>query len=161
MRRIAMPEYLAPGVYVEEIDTGAKPIEGVSTSTAGFVGVTERGPVDGPPLLVTSFADFQRIFGGYLPGSWGDSRFLAHAVQVFCENEGQGVYINRVRGNGALGSSFDIPDGIVPRLQADLPFGATKARLASLRGITTGTQVIFRDIVNGVAVTDMRNVATF
>ena len=41
-----MPEYLAPGVYVEEIQTGNKPIEGVSTSTTGLVGVTERGPVD-------------------------------------------------------------------------------------------------------------------
>ena len=39
-----MPEYLAPGVYVEEIEMGGKPIEGVSTSTAGFLGETERGP---------------------------------------------------------------------------------------------------------------------
>ena len=45
-----MPEYLAPGVYSEEISTGAVPIEGVSTSTAGFVGQTERGPI---ALLLT------------------------------------------------------------------------------------------------------------
>lgn len=43
-----MPEYLAPGVYVEEIQTGNKPIEGVSTSTTGLVGITERGPVNVP-----------------------------------------------------------------------------------------------------------------
>jgi phage tail sheath protein FI len=43
-----MPEYLAPDVYVEEIDSGSKTIEGVSTSTAGMVGVSERGPVDVP-----------------------------------------------------------------------------------------------------------------
>ena len=54
-----MPEYLAPAVYVEEVDTGSKPIEGVSTSTSGFVGVTERGPV-GVPTLVTSGREFQR-----------------------------------------------------------------------------------------------------
>ena len=60
-----MPEYLAPGVYVEEVPSGNKPIEGVSTSTAGMVGVTARGPVD-DPTLVTSFADFTRKFGGYL-----------------------------------------------------------------------------------------------
>jgi uncharacterized protein len=60
-----MPEYLAPGVYVEEIDTGSKPIEGVSTSTAGIVGVTERGPV-GVPMLTTSYGEFERIFGGLL-----------------------------------------------------------------------------------------------
>src|SRR6266851_3648844 len=72
-----MAEYLSPGVYVEEVDAGPKPIEGVSTSTAGMVGVTERGPSGGAvpgdtinrgkPVLVTSFADVTRIFGGFLP----------------------------------------------------------------------------------------------
>lgn len=57
-----MPEYLAPGVYVEEIDTGSKPIEGVSTSTAGMIGVTERGPVN-VPILLTSLGDYMRWFG--------------------------------------------------------------------------------------------------
>jgi len=61
-----MPEYLSPGVYVEEIDAGPKPIEGVSTSTAGAVGVTSRGPSRGKPELVTSFAEFVRKFGGFL-----------------------------------------------------------------------------------------------
>ena len=54
-----MPEYLSPGVYVEEISTGAPPIEGVSTSTAGFLGPTERGPET--PQLITSFLDYQRL----------------------------------------------------------------------------------------------------
>src|SRR5215211_5137651 len=58
-----MPEYLAPGVYVEETSFRAKSIEGVSTSTAGFVGPARYGPVDGTPTLVTSFAEFDRIFG--------------------------------------------------------------------------------------------------
>ena len=48
-----MPEYLAPGVYVEEFEIGSKPIEGVSTSTLGFLGETERGPTE--PKLVTSW----------------------------------------------------------------------------------------------------------
>ena len=61
-----MPEYLSPGVYVEEIDAGPKPIEGVSTSTAGTVGVTSKGPSTGKPELVTSFAEFTRKFGGFL-----------------------------------------------------------------------------------------------
>ena len=58
-------EYLAPGVYVEEVSSGNKPIEGASTSTAGMVGVTQRGPVN-EPTLVTSFGDFNRLFGGVL-----------------------------------------------------------------------------------------------
>jgi hypothetical protein len=61
-----MAEYLAPGVYIEEIDAGAQPIEGVSTNTAGFVGVTRRGPVKGAPLSIASFsrvsACFRRLF---------------------------------------------------------------------------------------------------
>ena len=75
-----MPEYLAPGVYVEEVDTGAKPIEGVSTSTSGFVGVTERGPVN-VPILVTSNGEYQRWFGQSLdPALYGDHCFLPHGV---------------------------------------------------------------------------------
>jgi len=62
-----MPEYLSPGVYVEEVDAGPKPIEGVSTSITGAVGVTAFGPTSGKPQLVTSFADFTRQFGGFLP----------------------------------------------------------------------------------------------
>ena len=58
-----MPEYLSPGIFIEELE-GPKTIEGVSTSTAGFLGLTERGPVN--PVLVTSFEEFKRIFGGYI-----------------------------------------------------------------------------------------------
>ena len=58
-----MPEYLAPGVYIEETSYRAKSIEGVSTSTAGFVGPTRSGPSVGKPEVLTSFADFQRTYG--------------------------------------------------------------------------------------------------
>ena len=57
-----MPDYLAPGVYVEEMDSGPRPIEGVPTSTAAFLGETERGPLR--PRLVTSFNEYRRWFGG-------------------------------------------------------------------------------------------------
>src|SRR6202007_2679559 len=67
LRGIAMPQYLSPGVYVEEIDAGPQPIQGVSTSITGAVGVTVQGPTSGKPVLVTSFTDFQNNFGGFLP----------------------------------------------------------------------------------------------
>lgn len=156
-----MPEYLSPGVYVEEVDTGSKPIEGVSTSTAGFVGVTQRGPVEGPPVLVTSFTEFRRRFGSYLSEDWGDSRFLAYAVQGFFENEGQRVYIKRVPGDGALRSTLSVPDGIVTRLQADMRAGVANARLASLRGISETTNVTFRETVNGTLFTDTISVDSY
>jgi uncharacterized protein len=100
-----MPEYLSPGVYIEEIEIGAKPIEGVSTSTAGFLGVCEKGPIKGPPQLISSFADFQRIFGGYLPKNvFGDCRFLPHAINSFFINGGKQCYVLRVApSNGAAG----------------------------------------------------------
>ena len=60
-----MPEYLHPGVYVEELTTGNKPIEGVSTSTVGFLGIAERGPSGpGSATLITSYTDYARAFGG-------------------------------------------------------------------------------------------------
>ena len=91
-----MPEYLAPGVYVEEIDTGSKPIEGVSTSTAGMIGVTERGPV-GVPMLTTSYGEFERIFGGILPeADFGEHRHLPFAVSGFFTNGGKRLFVVRV-----------------------------------------------------------------
>ena len=84
-----MPEYLSPGVYIEEIDIGPKPIEGVSTSTAGFLGPTERGPID--PTLITSFEEFQRRFGGFIKES-----YLAYAVDGFFRNGGKRCYVSRI-----------------------------------------------------------------
>src|SRR4051812_512998 len=96
-----MPEYLAPGVYIEEISIGPKPIEGVSTSTAGFLGPTERGPEYAK--LVTSWLEFQRWYGQYIPDS-----YLAYAVQGFFDNGGQRCYVGRIVGNGAIPTSGQI-----------------------------------------------------
>jgi phage tail sheath protein FI len=94
-----MPEYLAPGVYVEETSFRSKSIEGVGTSTTGFVGATRYGPSDGEPELMTSFSQFERIYGGldpltYLDGSTTPN-YLAHAVRNFFDNGGSRLYIAR------------------------------------------------------------------
>src|SRR5689334_19130429 len=110
-----MPEYLAPGVYVEEIDTGNKPIEGVSTSTAGMLGMTERGPVN-VPILITSFGEYRRWFGERLPrqdfsNDNGPHCFLPHAVEGFFQNEGKRVYVTRILDeDGAVRSTVDLFD---------------------------------------------------
>ena len=92
-----MAEYLSPGVYVEEFESGGKPMEGVGTSTAGFVGLAEKGPISGVPQLVTSFADFKRTYGGFLSeNEFGEYRFLAYAVEHFFLNGGARAYIARV-----------------------------------------------------------------
>ncbi len=99
-----MPEYLAPGVYVEEVDMGSKPIEGVSTSTAGAVGMTERGPVD-VPTLITSYGEFTRWFGDYLKvndfnNANGAHCYLPHAIEGFFTNGGKRIYVTRVIDTG-------------------------------------------------------------
>ena len=101
-----MAEYLSPGVYVEEYDSGATPMQGVSTSTAGFIGLAERGPVVGQPQLVTSFADYKRMYGGYLSeAGYGGNRFLPYAVEQFFANGGARAYIMRaVPGDAKAGS---------------------------------------------------------
>ena len=92
-----MAEYLSPGVYVEEFDSGSAPMQGVSTSTAGFVGLAEKGNVSGAPVLVTNPADFNRKYGGYLQeNEFGEYRYLAYAVNHFFANGGSRAFIMRV-----------------------------------------------------------------
>jgi phage tail sheath protein FI len=103
-----MPEYLAPGVYVEEVSFRAKAIEGVPTSTTGFAGMTRSGPVqypDGPsatePRLITSYTEFERVYGGLekiVVGAGGEEReaFVAHAARAFFANGGKRLYVSRV-----------------------------------------------------------------
>lgn len=105
-----MAEYLSPGVYVEEFESGAKPMEGVGTSTAGFVGLAERGPVEGLPQLVTNFSDFRRTYGGYLSkNEFEDYRFLAYAVESFFVNGGSRCFVTRVAPGDAKCSMGCVP----------------------------------------------------
>lgn len=106
-----MPEYLAPGVYVEETSFRAKSIEGVGTSTTAFVGPTRRGPfrtganTPEPPELLTSYGDFERIYGGFADLALGanvpTTNYLAHAVRAFFNEGGSRLYISRVVGSTA------------------------------------------------------------
>ena len=94
-----MPEYLAPGVYVEETSFRARSIEGVSTSTTAFVGPTRKGPTDGTPVLVTSFGDFERIFGGFDNLQLGTAEvpnYIAHGVRSYFDNGGARLFMSRV-----------------------------------------------------------------
>ena len=94
-----MPEYLTPGVYMEEISVGPKPIEGVGTSTAGMLGLTERGPVG--VRLVTNMGEFQRYYGGYLQDS-----YLPIAVDGFFGNGGARCFIARIASQKAKKAIF-------------------------------------------------------
>jgi hypothetical protein len=103
-------ELLHPGVYVQEVPSSVRPIEGVSTSTAAFIGISDKGPVPGhilptgkmaQPVLVTSLTDYNRQFGGFRADS-----FLTYAVRSFFENGGRRLYVIRIypRPSGGAGS---------------------------------------------------------
>jgi len=91
-----MPEYLTPGVYVEEVSFRAPSIEGVGTSTTGFAGVTRTGPTNTAPELLTSFGDFQNVYGSYdsvmLSGTCY-TNYMAMAVKAFFDNGGSQLYV--------------------------------------------------------------------
>ncbi len=109
-----MPEYLSPGVYVEEVSFRSKSIEGVPTSTTGFAGMahygpvqyaysdTESGPKTSAPRLITSFTEFERVYGGltplYIGAAGAEERlpYLAHAARAFFANGGKRLYVSRV-----------------------------------------------------------------
>src|ERR1700737_3265257 len=102
-----MPEYLHPGVYIEEIERGPRPIEGVPTSTATFLGEAERGSI--VPRLVTSYKDYQRWFGDVFDAN----KFLPYAVSGFFENGGRRVFVCRLVGKSAVTAPASFGDFIV------------------------------------------------
>jgi uncharacterized protein len=121
-----MPELLHPGVYIQEVPSAVRPIQGVSTSTAAFVGIADKGPIPGTtlandrmaqPVLVTSFTEFQRQFGGFRRDS-----FLAYAAQAFFLNRGQRLYVVRIVGKSTGPSSPpSSPPAGLPAQKANSP----------------------------------------
>lgn len=125
-----MPEYLSPGVYVEEVDRGPKPIEGVGTSMAAFVGFSEKAQIvevkNGEivttdllnrPQLVTNWTQYVERFGGFASGA-----YMPHAVYGYFQNGGTRCYVLSVRtmpkANAALLGSDGKPHLIVNAKQA-------------------------------------------
>ena len=94
-----MPEYLAPGVFLEEVSFRAKSIEGVSTATTGFIGATRYGAIDIEPKIVTSLVEYERIHGGKAKLNFADSgetdNYMWNAVRAFFEEGGKRCYIAR------------------------------------------------------------------
>ena len=101
-----MPEYVSPGIHVEEIELGPPPIKGVSTSTAGFLGETLRGPQE--PRLITGFEEFKRLYGGFIPTGTGiGNADLPFAIQGFFANGGQRCFVTRITAADALPVTAD------------------------------------------------------
>jgi len=138
-----MPEYLAPGVYVEETSFRAKSIEGVGTSTTAFIGPTRRGPVGGVPELVTSLPDYERIYGSLENLGLGDVtdaarqlNFVAHAARAYFDNGGSRLYVLRTANAAATAAGTVIGGGV------DAANAFIRARFA---GAACNGRVLFRE----------------
>jgi phage tail sheath protein FI len=95
-----MPEYLSPGVYVEEVSYRAKSIEALSTTTTGFIGPTRYGPFNLPLDVVTSIGEFERTYGDrqqlQFDGPETLHNYMWHAARAFFEQGGTRLYVSRV-----------------------------------------------------------------
>ncbi|GAB1336797.1 phage tail sheath subtilisin-like domain-containing protein [Streptomyces sp. E-15] len=129
-----MPTYLTPGVYVEEVQSGARPIEGVGTAVAAFVGFAGTGPFH-TPTLVTSWDQYTQLFGGFTEGT-----YLAHAVYGYFSNGGGAAYVVRIGGSAE--------DASAPAAGGDRGREPRAARPAELGGFL----VAARPGVSGVTV---------
>ncbi|MEK6302416.1 MAG: phage tail sheath subtilisin-like domain-containing protein [Acidobacteriota bacterium] len=136
-----MPEYLAPGVYVEEVSFRSKSIEGVSTTTTGFIGPARYGPLDMEPDIITSLGEFKRVYGDGQQLTFGASgspmhNYLWHAARGFFEEGGKRLYVVRVfrpraGSNGVASANIGAgPGGISVRARFPGAAGNTRVRLA-------------------------------
>ncbi len=157
-----MPEYLAPGVFVEEVSFRNKTIEGSSTSTTGMVGATCFGPEKGEPELLTSFADFERIYGGLDPIEFSDGtlhNYLAHGVRGYFDEGGKRLYVARVSDGTGGASSW------APSPPAGYTFSARYAGAAGNFGLggtfQVGQNIVSSESVDGADVAVLRGAAAY
>lgn len=121
-----MPNYLSPGVYVEEVSSGSRPIEGVGTAVAGFVGFTEKGPVN-EPTLVTNWTQFTKQFGGFV-----ERGYLPHAIYGYFLNGGGSAYIVRLPGGDGTGAAA--------HAAAEIPSAEREGKASfAVRAVTSGS----------------------
>ena len=140
-----MPEYLAPGVYVEEVSFRSKSIEGVGTSTCAFAGPVRKGPSGVSPELLTSFADFERTYGGVEDLAFdGDTNavhnrnYVAHAARAFFDNGGGRLYVVRaLTSDATVATASATPVIAGPRAWFEARFAGTHFNGA----VVTVTQV--------------------
>lgn len=130
-----VPQYLSPGVYVEEVESGSKPIEGVGTAVAAFVGLTEKGPVN-TPTLVTNWMQFTSVFGGFIEGG-----YLALSVYGYFQNGGGAAYVVRIGASGGNGDGTYASAALESGTKSGLDAYVVRARLPGAEGDNIQVQV--------------------
>ncbi|MGY3340746.1 phage tail sheath protein FI [Streptomyces filamentosus] len=136
-----MPSYLSPGVYVEEVQSGSRPIEGVGTSVAAFVGFAQRGPFD-EPTLVTNWSQFVSRFGDFVEGT-----YLAASVYGFFANGGGTCYVVRVDDGTVPAPAAAAGEGADPRaVEAAGPTAIGAYSVVARPGVTGTITVEIADV---------------
>ncbi|HEY0452636.1 phage tail sheath family protein [Actinophytocola sp.] len=124
--------YLAPGVYMEEVSSGSRPIEAVGTAVAAFVGFAERGPLH-EPVLVTNWTQFKHNFGDFV-----ENYYLAHAVYGYFQNGGGTAYVVRVGGGGGNAASEGNGHVVLPAAELPAAGDGKPALTISARAVDSG-----------------------
>lgn len=130
-----MPTYLSPGVYVEEVEAGSRPIEGVGTSVAAFVGLAAKGPVN-EPTLVSNWTQFTESFGDFVENS-----YLAHSVYGWFLNGGGNCFVVRIQPNSGSKSNGHPKQIAAPKQAALGGFTATSIAKGATANKTIGLLV--------------------
>jgi phage tail sheath protein FI len=151
-----MPEYLAPGVYVEETSFRTKSIEGVATTTTGFVGPTRYGPLFDPPDVLTSLAEFERVYGDGQPLEFGDigqvDNYMWHGVRAFFTEGGGRLYVRRIfSGDVAAGTATGQLAGGIP-VAARHPGAAGEMQVSLALRVGQNVLSAQKDPVSGASV---------
>jgi uncharacterized protein len=158
-----MPEYLAPGVYVEETSFRTRSIEGVSTTTTGFVGPTRYGPLRDPLDVITSLQDFELAYGDrnrLLLGGEEIDNYMWHAARAFFEEGGKRLYVKRIyNGDPEAGRSraqtFGAPPitvrarypGVAGDVRLRFTVEAGQSVLSMVDGVPTARGLVDNDVI--------------
>ena len=130
------PEYLSPGVYVEEVDKGSKPIEGAGTACAAFIGFAEKGPIN-QPTFIPNWTEFINTFGGFIKGG-----YLASSVYGYFQNGGGRCYINRLPSGNAEAAESNAIASLPAHAQPSLESLSITALEAGATGAETTVEVV-------------------
>ncbi len=166
-----MPEYLAPGVYVEEVSYRSNAIEGVGTTTTGFVGPTRYGPLYDPPDILTSLSDFELVYGDGEQLEFDDigqtDNYTWQAARAFFMEGGSRLYVKRVytgdvqagTATGTIGGGIPLAaryPGLAGEMPVSFALQAGQNILAAQKDPVTGVPV---PVVRGLVETDVVLVA--
>jgi uncharacterized protein len=130
------PEYLSPGVYVEEVDKGSKPIEGAGTACAAFIGFAEKGPIN-QPTFIPNWTEFVNNFGGFIKGG-----YLASAVYGYFQNGGGRCYVSRLSSGDTESESTNAVATLPSQAQPSLESLIITALEAGAAGAETTIEVV-------------------